>query len=321
MRVFPHMPRLPIIVAFLFSVVASCCAKPPPPAPQNFEVRRDAAYADSANPKQMLDLYLPKAHSDKPRAMVVFIHGGGWEGGDKNDEFMGMVFALIRNSEFAAASVNYRLTAEAKWPAQIHDCKAAIRWLRASAKELNIDPEKIGVVGVSAGGHLVSLLGTSGGVKELEGALGTHLDQSSRVQAVVDICGPSNFLTLTGHPSIIKFDEADSCTGRLFGKAIPEVKDIARAASPVTYISGGTPPFLVVHGTKDALVPFDQATEFCAALKKAGVANALITGKGGGHVFVVPEVFMRERLFLEKWLLGKDSPAAMEDKTVEIAPE
>src|SRR5205085_3639213 len=104
-----------------------------------------------------LDLYLPKASSEKPRPLVVFIHGGGWEGGDKNDAFVGFVFALIRDSEFAATSVNYRLSAEAKWPAQIFDCKAAIRWLRAHAAELNIDPEKIGVVGISAGGHLVSL--------------------------------------------------------------------------------------------------------------------------------------------------------------------
>src|SRR5204862_7138360 len=125
---------------------------------------------------------------------------------------------------------------------------------------------------------------------------------------------------ITEHPSIIKFNEADSCTGKLFGKPMPEAKDLARAASPVTYVTQDDAPVLMVHGTKDALVPFEQATEFREALKTAAVPNAIITVKNGGHVFVHPEVLIRERLFFEKWLLGRENPAAMEDKTVEIAP-
>jgi acetyl esterase/lipase len=309
--------RLPSVLLISLGFLTSCNGKPPE-APPDFEVRRDVPYAGTANPKQTLDLYLPKAAAEKPRPLVVFIHGGGWESGDKGDAFLGLLFPLIKDGAFAGASVNYRLTDEARWPEQIYDCKAAIRWLRSHAKELNVDPEKIGVIGISAGGHLVSLLGTSDGVKDLEGALGKDLQTGSRVRCVVNICGAENFLTITDHPSIIKFNEAASCTGKLFGKAMPEAKDQAAAASPVTYITPDDPPVMTVHGTKDTLVPFEQATEFQAALKKAGVPNVLVTGKNGGHVFVHPEVLIRERLFFEKWLLGKGNATVMEDRTVEI---
>ncbi|HEY2573273.1 MAG TPA: alpha/beta hydrolase [Verrucomicrobiaceae bacterium] len=309
--------RFTFILA-LVSAAAICPAKPPEP-PENFEVTRDVPYADTSNPKQTLDLFLPTAKTGKPRPMIVFIHGGGWESGDKADVFVGLLFPLIKDGAFAGASVNYRLTDEARWPAQIYDCKAAIRWLRTHAKEMNVDPGKIGVIGISAGGHLVSLLGTSGGVPELEGDLGRKTSAGSKVQCVVNICGPSDFLTITDHPSIIKFNEAGSCTGKLFGKPMPDAKDLARAASPVTYVTPDDPPVLTVHGTKDTLVPFEQATEFREALTKAGVPNALITAKDGGHVFVHPEILERERVFFEKWLLGRDQPKAMEDATVEIA--
>lgn len=292
------------IAPLLFIACLTHCHGKLPEQPKNFEVRRDVAYAGTANPKQTLDLYLPKAPSESPRPLVVYIHGGGWENGDKNDAFMGLVFPLIQDGTFAAASLNYRLTNEAKWPEQIYDCKAAVRWLRAHAKELNVDPERFAAFGISAGGHLVSLLGTSGEVKDLEGTLG-NAEQSSRVQAVIDFCGPSDFLTLQGHTSIIDFASANSCTGKFFGKAIPEAKDLARAASPVTYVTKDDPPFLIIHGTKDTLVPYEQATELCEALQKTGISATLLPGKGGGHVFVHPEVLRRERLFLERSLLGK----------------
>lgn len=313
------MTRTFIVLTLALTSLSSSCNGKTPAAPENFEVKRDVAYADTTNPKQTLDLFLPKAKADKPRPLVVFIHGGGWESGDKADAFLGLLFPLIKDGAFAAASVNYRLTNEAKWPEQIYDCKAAIRWLRAHAKELNIDAEKIGVIGISAGGHLVSLLGTSGGVKELEGTLGKNVGSSSSVQCVVNICGPSDFLTITDHPSIIKFNEAGSCTGKFFGGPMPDHQDLARAASPVTYITPDDPPVMTVHGTKDTLVPFEQATEFRDALKKTGVPNVLITATNGGHVFVHPEVLIHERLFFEKWLLGKNNTAAMEDQSVEIA--
>jgi acetyl esterase/lipase len=305
---------LPVLLSFGF---CGCNGKPPE-VPANLEVRRDVVYAGTANPKQTLDLYLPKAPSDHPRPLVIFIHGGGWESGDKNDAFVGLLFSLIKDGEFAGASVNYRLTSEARWPEQIFDCKAAVRWLRAHAKELNVDPDHFAAFGISAGGHLVTLLGTSGDVPELEGSLGSDTHTSSRVQAVIDFCGVSDLLELPGRESIIKFDSADSCTGKFLGKAIPEAKDLARAASPVTYISKDDPPFLIVHGTKDNLVPYDQATELHDALQKAGVSATMLTGKGGGHVFAHAEVIRRERLFLERTLEGKT--VTIPEEPVAIGP-
>lgn len=305
-----------LLALALFSLLA--CSKAQVPVPENFEVRRDVNYAGTTNGKQTLDLFLPQAKSAKPRPLIVSIHGGGWTSGDKADAFVGVLYLLIKDGAFVGASLNYRLTGEAQWPQQIYDCKAAIRWLRAHAAELNIDPEKIGVVGGSAGGQLALLLGTSGEVPELEGTLGGNSGVSSRVQCVVNVCGPANFLTIGDHPSEIQWNEANSIGGKLLGGAIPELKETARAASPVTYITPDDPPMLSVHGTKDTIVPFAQAVEVSTALKKAGVPQALITGQNGGHVFFRMEALQRERLFFEKWLLDRDHSAAMQDMTVNV---
>ena len=155
--------------------------QPGPRLPEGVKLVADLPYADNDNPRQQLDLLLPERPADeKPLPVVVFIHGGAWRGGDRKGG-QRMVAPLVAAGDYAGASVGYRLSGEAIWPAQIHDCKAAIRWLRANAKKYNLDPDKIAVWGASAGGHLVAMLGTSGGVKELEGTLGKHTDQSSRV--------------------------------------------------------------------------------------------------------------------------------------------
>ena len=157
------------------------------------ELRLDQPYAGNENAKQRVDLYLPKKrNTDKPLPVVALIHGGGWVNGDR----LGYAAAAIqfsRTGDYAAVTVGYRLTKEAHWPAQVYDCKAAIRWIRAHAKEFNLDPDKIAVMGSSAGGHLSSLLGTSGDVKVLEGDLGPNTTFSSRVQCVVNLCGPEDF--------------------------------------------------------------------------------------------------------------------------------
>src|SRR5204863_8217707 len=138
-----------------------------------------------------------KPVDDKPLPLVVFIHGGGWVGGDRKS-YVAQAIKLVSEGKYAAAGIGYRLSGEVKWPAQIYDCKAAIRWLRGHAKEHNIDPEKVAVFGISAGGHLVSMLGVTGGEKEMEGQLGTFANQSTRVTCVLDFCGPSNFLMFGG---------------------------------------------------------------------------------------------------------------------------
>ena len=134
---------------------------------------RDLDYGGDGNPRQSLDLLLPKDREEtvRPLPLVVFIHGGAWRGGSKEGG-IGRLGPLVATGQYAAASINYRLTGEASWPAQIHDCKAAIRWLRGHAGEYGLDPDRIGVMGSSAGGHLVAMLGTSGGVTELEGQPG-----------------------------------------------------------------------------------------------------------------------------------------------------
>ena len=290
--------RLSCLIALIFPALAQC------QGPAGYQVMRDLDYVGADNSRQKLDLYLPEAKTTQPRPLVVFVHGGGWEDGSKNQA--GILLSLIKDKPYAGASINYRLTDEAIWPAQIHDCKAAIRALRAHASENQIDPDKIAVFGISAGGHLVSMLGVTGGVKELEGDLGPNLTQSSRVTCVLDFCGPSNFLTFAGEGTIINVDDPNTGLSKLIGGTVKNKPDIARSASPVTYITPDDTPFLIIHGEKDNIVRYSQATEFDAALEKARIPATLLTGTDGGHVFFSPQLIGHMRLFLDRHLLDKD---------------
>ena len=248
---------------------------------QQFETKFDVPYAGTDNPRQTLNLYLPTAKSEKPRPVIVFIHGGGWRAGNKSGGRRWLT-PYLRSGRYAGVSVGYRLTDEAHWPSQIHDCKAAIRWIRAHASEYNLDPNKIGIMGTSAGGHLVAMLGTSGEVKELEGDLGDHDDQSSRVTCVVDFFGPTEMLTMGKSPGL-DHNAPNSPEAKLLGGPVQETKDVARSASPITHVTKDDAPFLIVHGTKDPLVPFEQSTKFQKQLQAVGVSANLITMKDGGH--------------------------------------
>lgn len=293
--------------------------KAAPRLPDSVVVERDVQYGKAGERPLKLDLVLPRKSSEKPLPAIVFIHGGAWRAGDKAGGIWN-VMRFVASGSYVGASVGYRLTGEAIWPAQIHDCKAAIRWLKANAKKYHIDPEKIGVWGSSAGGHLVSLLGTSGDVKELEGDCGSS-DQSSRVACVVDFCGPSDFLAFakakrTGPlPSPADSRSPESI---LLGGPVEEKKDVARQASPVTYASADDPPFLIVHGTEDPIVPPQQAELLHAALKKAGTSPVLLKVHGAGHGLGGPEVLRRVETFLDKHLRGVD--VTIEDETVEAPP-
>lgn len=275
--------------------------------PDSIEVKRDISYAGTDNPRQKLDLYLPKKRAtDKPLPVVVFIHGGGWRAGDKSSG-AGNVSRFVASGDYAGVSVGYRLTNEAQWPAQIHDCKAAIRWIRGNAKELNLDPDKIAVWGSSAGGHLVSMLGTSGDVKELEGTLGSFTSNSSRVTCVVNYYGPEDFVTMVTKPSTIDRTTKDYPEALLIGGRVQDVPEKAKAASPITYVSADDPPFLTAHGTKDPLVPYDQALELDTAMKKAGVSHLLTEMTNGGHGFRSEELDHRVKQFLDLHLRGVKS--------------
>ncbi|MDB4500637.1 DUF1080 domain-containing protein [Akkermansiaceae bacterium] len=251
---------------------------------KTIKIHEDLFYVEDGHPRQKLDLYLPeRADETKPLPLVVWIHGGGWQKGTK--EFFHAQPEVLKNG-FALASVNYRLTNHAQFPAQIHDCKAAIRYLRAHASIYGIDPEQIGVWGSSAGGHLVALLGTSADVKELEGDLGVS-GVSSRVQAVCDYFGPSDLVEMGKNPfrGGVEGDAEKSPISKLLGGAIHSDLEKARQASPVTYISADDPPFLILHGDQDPLVPLEQSTEFDRLLKEAEVSSAFLLREGKGHRF------------------------------------
>lgn len=288
---------------------------PPPRVPDSIEAHWDVPYAETDHPRQRLDLLLPKARSaDKPLPVIVAVHGGAWMGGDKRSG-IGFLVPLVASGKYAGASIGYRLSQDAIWPAQIHDCKAALRWLRGNARRYDLDPDRIGVIGFSAGGHLVAMLGTAGDVRELEGDLGKFTDQSSRVACVVDFFGPTNFLTIGDYPSQIKHYADDAPEALLLGSAIKADEAKARQASPITFVTPDDAPFLIVHGTEDPLVPLPQSEEFRDALRKAGVPVALITVQDGSHGgFRNPVIERQVRDFFAAHLLGEK--ADFQDLTV-----
>jgi len=231
----------------------------------------DVAYA-SQSPTQKLDIYLPQ-NGEGPFPVIAAFHGGAWLFGDKGDvQHFPMLKGLARG--FAVVCINYRLSGEAIFPAQIYDCKAAIRFLKANAAKYQLDPERIGAWGGSAGAHLVSLLGTSAKVKELEDLSMGNAEFSSEVQAVVDWCGPNeNFLKmdeefLQSGLGIADHSGPDSPESKLLGRHIVEVPELVKFASPMSYIHPNVPPFLIQHGALDQVVPTEQSIHFATELER-----------------------------------------------------
>lgn len=254
--------------------------------PEDAKVLRDIVYARVGERELLLDLYLPP-NSDAKRKLpvVIWIHGGGWRNGNKGSA--GAARPLIGRG-FAVVDVAYRLSGEAIFPAQVEDCKAAVRWVRANASKHRLDGERIGAWGGSAGGHLVAFLGTSGDVKAFE--TDAHAGVSSRVQAVVDWFGPTDLLSMNKQAvpgATMDHDAADSPESLLVGGPIQKEPFRSKAikADPITYVSSDDPPFLIQHGDADLLVSFRQSEALHAALKKAGVDSTLHIVEGGSHGF------------------------------------
>jgi len=268
--------------------------RPFPPLP-GVKALKDLEYGKASGRAMRLDLYLPEK-SDQPLPLIIWIHGGAWMAGSKTNPSPALRFTA---NGYAVAQVGYRLSQEARFPAQIHDCKAAVRWLRANAAKYNLDPNRFIAWGSSAGGHLVALLGTSGGVAELEGTV-NDLKESSRVQAVVDWYGPTDFLRIGDAESDLKHMAPDSPEAKLIGGAILENKDAAAKASPITYVSKEAPPFLIMHGDADRTVPFNQSELLYAALKKAGVDATFVPMKGAGHGFGKQDAISPVQDFLKR---------------------
>lgn len=270
------------------------------PTPRRPRALRDLEYNRAGDRKLLLDLYLPAEESKEPLPVIVWIHGGGWNAGDKSH--CRLVGYASRG--YAVASVGYRLSPEAVFPAQIHDCKAAVRWLRANAAKYGLDPDRIGVAGSSAGGHLAALLGTSGGMKELEGE-GANLEHSSRVQAVCNYWGPTDLLIVGKEPGHDPPSSLKDAVAALLGGPIDENKEKAVLASPVTHISKEDPPFVIVHGECDSTVPAIHADVLREALEKAGVEVTCLVVKGAEHGFDIPEIEEKVEAFFDRHL--KDS--------------
>ena len=244
--------------------------------PQGVTVHRDVAYVEQGHPRQVLDLYLPAA--DEPVPLVIWVHGGAWRAGDKQN----CPARRFLRDGMAVASLNYRLSGHAIFPAQIRDCRAAVRWLRRRHEEFGLDPDRFGVWGSSAGGHLVALLGTAGE----SDAFGDADPVSCRVQAVCDFFGPTDFLQMNrqaGADGVIDHDAADSPESLLVGQAIQDAPERVRAANPITYVGDDDPPFLIVHGDRDRLVPVQQSELLAEALQQAEVDVQFRVVEGGGH--------------------------------------
>lgn len=240
-------------------------------APQH----RDLVYAEVGDRKLVLDLYMTA--SDNP-PLIVWIHGGAWHSGSKENPPLGLL-----EHGYALASVDYRLSVEAPFPAQMHDIKASIRFLRAQADQYGYQSHKIYIWGSSAGGHLVALTGVTNGVEALEGKLGKHMDQSSDIQGVINFFGPTNFLTILSQSTPHGLSVRAPALALLLGKPLDQAEDLARLASPVFHVGAGDPPMMIVHGDQDVQVPVNQALELHAAYQKAGLSSTLEILPGAGH--------------------------------------
>jgi acetyl esterase/lipase len=255
----------------------------------------DVIFGEGGNHSLRLNIARPEKTSINPMPAIVFIHGGGWIFGDYKG-YQNYIFAA---KGYFTVNIEYRLSTEAPFPAQIFDCKAAIRWIRANAKKYNVDSERIGVWGASAGGHLAALLGTSGDVPELEGEGGSN-GFSSKVHAVLDWFGATDLFHLYDNSSIgpmpkisrslnLSKGEPDApgrvAVNTLLGGSPYEKPALARMASPMTYVSPNNPPFLIIHGEKDRTAPYEQSEMLHKSLRANNVESRLVIVRNAKHGF------------------------------------
>ncbi len=240
----------------------------------DIRIDKDIVYGKGGDTELKLDIAVP-GEGDGPFPAIVCIHGGGWRAGKRTD--LTKTIEVLAGRGYVAATISYRLVPAATFPAQIEDCKAAVRWLRANAKKYRIDPDRIGAVGLSAGGHLVCLLGVTTKEDGLEGS-GGNPDQSSQVQAVVSFFGPTDFPARTWNEKLEKDVLAPFLGGSLADRA-----EVYKKASPITYVRKGAPPFLFFHGTEDKIVPVSQSRTMAEKLKGAGATVKLIEIEGADH--------------------------------------
>lgn len=279
-------PQLALLLAALLAL-AGCSLLGGPANLSVTPAQKDLPYASGAG-TQKLDLYLPQGSGPFP--VIVNIHGGGFKLGDKS-----MVGAAIGqaflDAGYAIASIDYRLSGEATFPAAVLDAKAAVRFLRANAAKYNLDPNKIVAFGQSAGGNIAAMLGTSGDIAAFDDAKLGSAGVSSRVQAVVDWFGPTDFGQMDAQAkaqgcssSDQTHNTASSFESLYLGATVPSAPDLVKQANPITYISADDPPFLIQKGDQDCTVPIENTKMLADALKAAGndVQYDLLAGVGHG---------------------------------------
>ena len=270
----------------------------------------DVPYA-KASRAQKLDIYLPE-DGNGPFPVIVSIHGGAFKFGDKADNQLTPMLEGLKRG-YAVVSINYRLSPEAIFPAQIYDVKAAVRWIKANARQYKINPDKIAAWGGSAGGHLSALLGTSGGVLELEELAMGNPSQTSRIQAVVDWFGPTDFLKMDEQlkESKVKNPQThsipDSPESELIGKNLMDASDRVRKVNPETYVTADDPPFFIQHGQIDHLVPYQQSANLASKLTSVigteKVTFELLENSGhGGPGFTAEQNINKVFTFLDQYL-------------------
>jgi acetyl esterase/lipase len=257
---------------FLFSMVLAPLAAVFAAEPTH----RDIEYARVGDVSLKLDLYLPK-QANPP--LIIYVHGGAWRGGSKAD----VPIVKLLDHGFAIASVDYRLSTQAVFPSQVHDIKAAIRFLRASSEQLHIDTQRIAIMGSSAGGHLAALVGVTNGDKELEGSVGEHLDQSSAVQCIVSLYGASNLQTILSQSTDAGLKMRVPALQLLLGGQPSDKPELAKLASPVAHLDKQDPPLLLIHGDADPQMPPQQSQEFAQAYETLKLPVQYITVAGGKH--------------------------------------
>ena len=279
--------------------------------PSGVKIIRNLSYMPAEaekDPLRELDLFLPRLKYGKSMPVIVWIHGGGWIEGDKNDS---PALELARQG-FATASINYRLAPEATFPAQIRDCKRAIAWIRKHGPEYGIDPDRIGVWGLSSGGHLAALLATTSGTKLFEEDLPASEKGSTAISACCDWSGPTDLINFREQcpPDAVysTFQPAD-LVDRLLGGPVQENEALAREASPITYASENCPPILIMHAAEDPIVPFIQSQEFANKLKGLGAPVKMIKVNSDDHVIFNSGTFETVTDFFAEELKSK-SPAA-----------
>lgn len=262
-----RLPTLIVAVSFVLAVCGNAGAQ------DKFKLDVNVVYGKAGDRELKLDVARP-ADGKGPFPCVVCLHGGGWRLGNKRDLRDWIEFLARRG--YVAASVGYRLAPDCTFPAQIEDAKTAVRFLRANAAKYEIDKDRFAALGYSAGGHLACLLGLA---DEKCGFEGTECpDQSSRVQAVVDYFGPTDFAGFAKDASAQR-----GMIGPFIGAKYSENPKAHDRASPVKYVSSAAPPFLIFHGTKDGIVPIEQSRELADRLKEAGVSYRLVEVPDEGH--------------------------------------